>query len=61
MRNSKAIIGATAFALFAAAGLWIGAARAQQPQTRMGRATVDPAAMKKHVLVLGFAYHPKRD
>jgi uncharacterized protein len=53
---SKTIIGATAFALLTAAGLWMGAARAQQTPTRMSRAGVDPAAMKKHVLVLGFAY-----
>lgn len=57
MNQLKTIIGATAFALLTAATVWIGGARAQQPaQGGPTRATVDPTAPKKHVLVLGFAY-----
>ena len=56
MHKSKAIVGATAFALFTAT-VWIGGAWAQQPTPGgLRRATVDPTAPKKHVLVLGFAY-----
>lgn len=57
MYKSKAIIGATAFALLTAATVWFGGgARAQQPaQDGPRRATVDPTVPKKHVLVLGFA------
>lgn len=57
MHKSKAIAGATAFALFTIAAVWIGGARAQQPAPGgLRRATVDPTAPKNHVLVLGFAY-----
>jgi len=57
MYKSRAIIGATAFALLTAAIVWTSGGRAQQSaRSGLARATVDPTALKKHVLVLGFAY-----